>query len=166
MFLFLKIKMLYLFLLFIYFWLCWVFVTVHAVLELQRAGDTLQLWFSGFSSRWLLITEYWLQGMQASVVAARGLTPCGCQALELRLKRLSGTKAQLLRSTWHLPRSGMEVVSPALTGGLFTTGPPGKPCFFGQRTIWSCHGLPCPSWIFVKQLPGICYFSFPLNMAE
>ena len=37
--------------------------------------------------------EYCLQGMQASVVAARGLTPCGCQALELRLKRLSGTKA-------------------------------------------------------------------------
>ena len=36
--------------------------------------------------------EYRLQGMQASVVAARGLS-CGCQALELRLKRLSGTKA-------------------------------------------------------------------------
>ena len=27
---------------------------------------------------------------------------------------------------WNLPRSGIEPVSPALTGGLLTTGPPGK----------------------------------------
>ena len=28
---------------------------------------------------------------------------------------------------WDLPGSGMEPVSPALTGGFFTTEPPGKP---------------------------------------
>ena len=28
---------------------------------------------------------------------------------------------------WDLPRSGMEPVSPALTGGFFTTESPGKP---------------------------------------
>ena len=27
---------------------------------------------------------------------------------------------------WYLPRPGIEPVSPALAGGFFTTGPPGK----------------------------------------
>ena len=35
--------------------------------------------------------------------------------------------AYLLRSMWHLPRSGIEPVSPALAGRFFTTEPPGKP---------------------------------------
>ena len=30
-------------------------------------------------------------------------------------------------SKWDLPRSGIELMSPALAGGLFTTEPPGKP---------------------------------------
>ena len=30
-------------------------------------------------------------------------------------------------SAGHLPDPGMEPVSPALAGGFFTTGPPGKP---------------------------------------
>ena len=30
-------------------------------------------------------------------------------------------------STWVLPRSGIEPVSPALAGGFFTPEPPGKP---------------------------------------
>ena len=47
----------------------------------------------------------------------------------LRTRRLSncGSRAQLLRGTWDLPRPGLEPVSPALAGRLSTTAPPGKP---------------------------------------
>ena len=33
----------------------------------------------------------------------------------------------MLCSMWDLPGPGIEPVSPALAGGCFTTGPPGKP---------------------------------------
>ena len=47
----------------------------------------------------------------------------------LQTRRLSscGARAQLLRGMWHLPRPGLEPVSPALAGRLSTTVPPGKP---------------------------------------
>ena len=48
---------------------------------------------------------------------------------ELQTRRLSscGSRAQLLRGMWDLPRPGLEPVSPALAGGFSTTAPPGKP---------------------------------------
>ena len=47
----------------------------------------------------------------------------------LQARRLSncGSRAQLLRGMWYLPRPGLELVSPALAGRLSTTAPPGKP---------------------------------------
>ena len=47
----------------------------------------------------------------------------------LQTRRLSscGSRAQLLRSMWDLPRPGLEPVSPALAGRFSTTAPPGKP---------------------------------------
>ena len=52
----------------------------------------------------------------------------------LQTRRLSscGSRAQLLRGLWDLPRPGLEPVSPALAGRLSTTVPPRKPlkCFF------------------------------------
>ena len=47
----------------------------------------------------------------------------------LQTRRLSscGSRAQLLRGMWDLPRPGLEPVSPALAGGFLTTAPPGKP---------------------------------------
>ena len=47
----------------------------------------------------------------------------------LQTRRLSscGSRAQLLRGTWDLPRSGLEPVFPALAGRFSTTAPPGKP---------------------------------------
>ena len=55
---------------------------------------------------------------------------------KLQMRRLSscGSRAQLLRSMWDLPRPGLEPVSPALAGRFSTTAPPGKP----------------PYWIFVS----------------
>ena len=47
----------------------------------------------------------------------------------LQMRRLSscGSRAQLLRGMWDLPRPGPEPVSPALAGRFPTTAPPGKP---------------------------------------
>ena len=47
----------------------------------------------------------------------------------LQMRRLSnrGSRAQLLRGMWDLPRPGPEPVSPALAGRPSTTAPPGKP---------------------------------------
>ena len=55
----------------------------------------------------------------------------------LQTRRLSscGSRAQLLRGMWDLPRPGLELVSPALAGGFSTTAPQGKPWtyfFFGE----------------------------------
>ena len=51
----------------------------------------------------------------------------------LQMRRLSscGSRAQLLRGMWDLPRPGLEPVSPALADRFSTTAPPGKPqsCF-------------------------------------
>ena len=52
----------------------------------------------------------------------------------LQTRRLSscGSRVQLLRGMWDLPRPGLEPVSPALAGRFSTTAPPGKPpgkCF-------------------------------------
>ena len=38
-----------------------------------------------------------------------------------------GSRAQLLRGMWDLPRPGLEPMSPALAGRFSTTAPPGKP---------------------------------------
>ena len=47
----------------------------------------------------------------------------------LRTRRVSncGSRAQLLRGMWDLPRPGLEPVSPALAGRFSTTAPPRKP---------------------------------------
>ena len=47
----------------------------------------------------------------------------------LQMCRLSncGSRAQLLRGMWDLPRPGLEPVSPASAGRFSTTAPPGKP---------------------------------------
>ena len=69
-------------------------------------------------------------------IVARGpLTIMASLVAEHRLqtRRLSncGSRAQLLRGTWDLPRPGLEPMSPALAGRFSTTAPPGKPkCYF------------------------------------
>ena len=35
-----------------------------------------------------------------------------------------GKEAQLPRGMWNFPRSGIKLMSPALAGRFFTTGPP------------------------------------------
>ena len=65
------------------------------------------------------------------IAVRRPLTITASLVAEHRLqtRRLSncGSRAQLLRGVWDLPRPGLEPVSPALAGRLSTTAPPGKP---------------------------------------
>ena len=76
---------------------------------------------------------------------ARALSSCGKRGPlfitaspvvehRLQMRRLSncGSRAQLLRGTWDLPRPGpgLEPMSPALAGRFSTTAPPGKPSSF------------------------------------
>ena len=60
----------------------------------------------------------------ASLVAEHRL-----QTNRLQTRRLgnSGSRAQLLRGMWDLPRPGLEPASPALAGRFSTTAPSGKP---------------------------------------
>ena len=65
------------------------------------------------------------------IAVRRPLTIAASLVAEHRLQthRLSscGSRAQLLRDMWDLPRPGLEPVSPALAGRFSTTAPPGKP---------------------------------------
>ena len=60
----------------------------------------------------------WLQHVGSVAAAQRALQ-----------RRLSSCDAQalLLRGMWHLPRSGIEPMSPSLSRGFFTTEPSGMP---------------------------------------
>ena len=65
-------------------------------------------------------------------IAVRGpLTVAASLVAEhkLQTRRLSscGSRVQLLRGMWDLPRPGLEPVSPALADRFSTTAPPGKP---------------------------------------
>ena len=98
-----------------YFWLCWVF---NAACGLSLCSVCLG--YSWLQCRLLivvasLVAETGLEGIQASVVAAHGLSSCVSWAREHRLSSY-GTQGQLLCSIWDLPEPGIEPVSPELAG--------------------------------------------------
>ena len=65
----------------------------------------------------------------------------------LQMRRLSncGSRTQLLRGMWDLPRPGLEPVSPALAGRFSTTAPPGKPHSISFVFCMDHNGL-SPVW--------------------
>ena len=71
--------------LFIYFWLCWVFVAACRLSLVAASGGYSSLRCVGFSLRWLLL----LQNMGSRCV---GFSSCGTRALEHRLSS-SGARA-------------------------------------------------------------------------
>ena len=81
-----------------------------AVLGLRSAGalSSCSKWGRLFLAVVSFVAEH-----GASVVAECGLRSCGIGA-------------SLCCSMWDLPRPGIKPVSPALVGGFFTIGPPGK----------------------------------------
>ena len=88
------------------FWLCWVFVSVWGLSLVAASGGYSSSRRAGLSLSQPLAAEHRLQ-----------------------TRRLSsrGSRAQPLHGMWDPPRPGLEPLSPALTGRLSTTAPPGKP---------------------------------------
>ena len=90
-----------------YFWMCWVFTATYGLsLVVVRGGCSLV-------STVHAILIAWLPLLQSAGPRARGHSSGGAQA-------------QLPHGVWNLPGPETEPVSPALTGELFSTGPPGK----------------------------------------
>ena len=117
------------FLYFIYFWLCGIFVAVRASPWLRRGARDL-CGCSGFSlaaargagSLWLLGL---LSGCGVGASHPSDFSCCRAQAPELRLTS-SGSQASLLCGKWDLPGTRIKPLLPALAGGFFATEPPGK----------------------------------------
>ena len=79
-------------------------------------------------------------------IAVRGpLTVAASLVAEHRLqtRRLSncGSRAQLVRGMWDLPRPGLEPASPALAGRFSTTVPPGKPLIVLFQSFKKTQGI-------------------------
>ena len=89
-----------------YVWLCWVFVSVRGLSLVVASGGHSSSRCVGLSLTRPLVAEHRLQ--------TRRLSNCG-------------SRAELLRGMWDLPRPGLELASPALAGRFSTTAPPGKP---------------------------------------
>ena len=81
---------------------------------------TLELWCADFSVRWLLLLQSMGSRMCGSVVLAPGLQSSGSVVV---------VHGFLALRMWDLLGPGMDPVSPALTGGFFSTEPPGQPPF-------------------------------------
>ena len=72
----------------------------------------------------------------------------------LRMRRLSscGSRAQLLRGMWDLPRPGLEPVSPAMAGGFSITAPPGEPPIIQFLSKVATKGV--KEWSRILRVPG------------
>ena len=93
--------------LFVYLWLCWVFVSVRGLSLVAASGGHSSLRCAGLSLSWPLLLQSTGSRRAGSAIVAHGPS---CSA-----------------AMWDLPRPGLEPVSPALAGRFSTTVPPGKP---------------------------------------
>ena len=78
--------------LFIYFWLCSVFIAARGLSLVAAIGGYCSLQCVGFSLWWLLLLQSTGSRHTGSVVVAHGLSSCGSWALERRLSSC-GTQA-------------------------------------------------------------------------
>ena len=76
--------------LFIYLWLCWVFVAVRGLSLVAVCGASSRLWCTGFSLQWLLL-------LQSTGSRCAGFSSCGTRAQQLWLTGLV--------APWHVGSS-------------------------------------------------------------
>ena len=95
----------FIYFIYLFLWLCWVFVSVRGLSLVVASGGHSSSRCAGLSLSQPLVAEHRLQ--------TRRLSNCG-------------SRTQLLRGMWDLPRPGLEPVSPALAGRFSTTAPLGK----------------------------------------
>ena len=83
------------------------------------------------------------------------------QTNRLQTHRLGncGSRAQLLRGMWDLPRPGLEPASPALAGRFSTTVPPGKPVIsFNYNFLIKYLSYYCMGTLFLHDLKDTKYW--------
>lgn len=103
-----------------YFWLCWVFITVHRLsLVVASRNYTLVVVCRLLLAMTSLVAIDRLCGSWASAVALHSLQSIGSVAVALRL---------VVYSMWGFPRPRIKPDSLALRGRFLTTGLPGEPC--------------------------------------
>ena len=73
----------------------------------------------------------------AQALGHTGFSSCGSQVLLYR-PNSGGSWGYLLCSMWDLPRSGIELISPALVGGFFTPEPRGRTAILNMAFINLC----------------------------
>ena len=108
--------------LFIYFWLCWVFVATRGLSLVAASGDYSSLQCACFSLRWLLLL--WSTGSRR----AAGFSSCGTQAQQLWLAGCRMQSQQL----WHT-----GLVAPRHVGSSQTRDRTCVPCI-GRRFLNHC----------------------------
>ena len=109
--------------------LCYLFFLVLAIFTMLHNIFFFYLFAFGCArSSWLT----WLSlvvASRATLAVVRGLLSAAASLaahrLQIRAQQMCDAQAYLLCNIWSLSRPGMEPVTPALTGGLSTTGPPG-----------------------------------------
>ena len=88
--------------LFIYFWLCWVFVAVRGLSLVAVSGGYSSLRFARFSLRWLLL-------LRSTGSRCVGFSSCGTRAQQLWLMGSRAQAQQLwhtgLAAPWHMGSS-------------------------------------------------------------
>ena len=119
------------FILFIYFWLCWVFVAVHGLSLVAVSGGYSLLRCVGFSLQWLLL----LQSMGSRHT---GFSSCGTRAQQLWL---AGSRAQA-QQLWHI-----GLVAPWHVGSSWTRDRTCVSCI-GRRILNHCTTMEVPLCLF------------------
>ena len=107
--------------LYIYFWLCWVFVAVRGLSLVAASGGYSLLWCVGCSLRWLLL-------LQTTGSRCMGFSSCGTWAQQLWL---AGSRAQA-QQLW---RRGL--VTPRHVGSSWPRARTCVPCI-GRRIVNHC----------------------------
>ena len=110
-----------LFILFIYFWLCWVFIAARGLSLVAVSGGYSLLLCTGFSLRWLLL-------LQTRGSRHAGFSSCGLQSQQLWL---TSPRAQA-QELW---RTGL--VAPQHAGSSWTRAQTRVPCI-GRRILNHC----------------------------
>ena len=120
--------------------LCWWNIPIFTILDIKTEKNLKYAFTTSFNlfifcyARSLLLCQafsnYSNWGLRSSCNAQAsvcgGFSCCRAGALESPHFRSCAAWGQLHCGMWDLPRSGIELMSPALAGGFLTTGPPEK----------------------------------------
>ena len=133
----------------------------HAIHQLQLFLKLIKIWlhwvFAAFWGFSLVLRSGGYSLLQCLGISFSGFS-CRVQALGWAGLSSSGTWALLLWGMWDLPRPGIKLMSPALSGRFLSTVPPGKS---HQLQLWSLHllalSLFTPECFFASVFSLPCY---------